>query len=209
MSAVDICNLALSNLGAKVIASMTEDSKEARACNRHYDIIRQYLLRKYKWDFNTRIVALALTTDALVDGWEYCYGYPNNALAVRRIIDLHGTDVALKYKYQIMIDSTLTQKIIYCDVADAEMEYAVDLENTDIFGAIFKKALAYSISSEITMEIVGDPSVKDKMTSYAMSFLAQAEAADARESYNPPQHTSDLITCRGGGVLQTDEELGL
>ena len=50
-SEVDICNRALSKLGAARITSLTEDSVNARACNAMYESVRDAELRAHPWNF--------------------------------------------------------------------------------------------------------------------------------------------------------------
>ena len=51
-SIVDICNMALSHLGiGEEIASLTEKSEEARACNRFYSQCRDAMMREWDGQF--------------------------------------------------------------------------------------------------------------------------------------------------------------
>ena len=56
-SVVDICNEAMDLLGAATITALTENSKEARLCNRRFPTVRDQVLRAHPW--NT-----AITMDA-------------------------------------------------------------------------------------------------------------------------------------------------
>ena len=48
-SKVEIANRALQKLGAKRIASLSEDSRNARAINAAYDTLREAELRAHTW----------------------------------------------------------------------------------------------------------------------------------------------------------------
>ena len=54
----DICNEALNLVGARMITSLTENSREAQQCQFIYDKIRRAELRRNTWVFSTRRTAL-------------------------------------------------------------------------------------------------------------------------------------------------------
>ena len=49
-SVVDICNEAMDLLGAATITALTENSKEARLCNRRFETVRDQVLRAHPWN---------------------------------------------------------------------------------------------------------------------------------------------------------------
>lgn len=57
-TSVEICNNALTLVGTRRITSLSDASKEARACNDNYDICRKALLRRHPWNFGMTRVAL-------------------------------------------------------------------------------------------------------------------------------------------------------
>lgn len=110
-SAVDIANNALANIGARsTIASLTEDSNEARAVNLQYPDTLQKLLRAAPWNFARKFINMSLlkalpgtpeNTATPADGywhesypppgWLYSYAYPSDALMVRYIMGQGNT----------------------------------------------------------------------------------------------------------------------
>lgn len=73
MTEVEICNLALSGLGANTITSLSANaSKEDRLCNRWYSVVRDEVLSLFQWNFATKTARLIRTdlydtTDAYSD----------------------------------------------------------------------------------------------------------------------------------------------
>ncbi|CAK0775884.1 conserved hypothetical protein [Gammaproteobacteria bacterium] len=51
---VDICNLALGNLGSASIESVDDGSIEAKYCSRYYPVARDALLEMHNWSFVNR-----------------------------------------------------------------------------------------------------------------------------------------------------------
>ena len=57
-SDINICNMALGNIGAAPIVSFSDESQTARICVSYYGHVRKYLLSAYPWSFNRRHVRL-------------------------------------------------------------------------------------------------------------------------------------------------------
>ena len=99
---VDIVNQVLSLIGTQsTVASLTENSTEAQHALIHYDPTRTDLLRKYRWGFARKQLALSvlkaqLGTPENPSGsspqppvpWIYEYGYPQDCLMARLILPL-------------------------------------------------------------------------------------------------------------------------
>ena len=103
MDSVTVCNMALSAVGAtSQIASLTEQSAEALACNLHYEQTLRELLSIHNWPFARANAALAVlqaragtpenpTGATLTEPerpWSYAYGYPSDCLKPRYIMNL-------------------------------------------------------------------------------------------------------------------------
>ena len=56
---IEICNLALIEIGDDTITSLTDESKRARQCNLAYPIIRDMTLRDGHWNFAIKRASLA------------------------------------------------------------------------------------------------------------------------------------------------------
>lgn len=89
-SPADVCNLALSLIGAtdSAIQSLdTDKSQEAQVCNQHYTQALKRLLASFWWPFATRrVVLLAMANEPLRSGWQFVYGpLPNDMVAPRYI----------------------------------------------------------------------------------------------------------------------------
>lgn len=105
-SAIDVCNNALANIGARSsIASLTENSPESRACALQYDTVRTQLLRAAPWNFARKFITMSLlkalpgtpeNQTAAVDQlwhttyppppWFYSYAYPSDCLLARYVL---------------------------------------------------------------------------------------------------------------------------
>lgn len=89
---IDICNMALSEIGTQsTIASFAEQSNEAIQCALWYDTMRKRLLRAAQWGFARTQVTLTQVADAIPDNtapfpYLFSYAYPDDALKIRYIL---------------------------------------------------------------------------------------------------------------------------
>jgi hypothetical protein len=115
MSAItDVCNRALSMVGARsTIASLTENSPEAKACNLWFTDVRRDTLRAAHWRFAEKATTLSLlkarpgtaenptagspvwTPDTPPPPWLYEYSYPADCLQARRISPQSSREITL------------------------------------------------------------------------------------------------------------------
>lgn len=96
-SEIDICNLALANLGdAATVASINppEGSAQAEHCARFYPIARDSLLEMHDWAFAMKRVALPLLATNPTLQWSYAYGAPSDMINVISVLDSQSPDDA-------------------------------------------------------------------------------------------------------------------
>lgn len=158
MTAIRICNLALSHLRiGNLIADLNDNtSSAARACNQFYEISRRSVLRDFNWPFAKRTEPLTLVS-AVTDGsreWAYHYRYPVNGIRIVKILsDYRDDNRYSRVRYQV--ESDTVGKLIYSDRQNAQVSYIFDIQNTNLFDPDFEMALSYKIASHIA------PSVTD------------------------------------------------
>lgn len=85
-SVVEICNIALSNIRAGSINSLTEGSLPAQQCNLKYDILRDQILRDAPWQFARKVRPLSLLSDVDIFNWSFAYQYPSDCLYINQLI---------------------------------------------------------------------------------------------------------------------------
>jgi len=67
-NSVEICNRALTDIGARRITALSDPSKEGRACNDNYDISRKAVLRLHPWNFAIeRVEITGVEVDSIAD----------------------------------------------------------------------------------------------------------------------------------------------
>lgn len=168
-SKIDICNLALSELGEATIVSLGEASTEARTCNRYYEQCKEFLLKSSMWSFAKRVKPLALTTETSPQ-WKYVYAYPSDALTVRflfpdisRDTNLTITDdywpvrglkeLVRENPYETALGDN--GRIILTDLCDAYIGYTQNIDDATYFPPDFVDVFSLYLAHKMTYAIVG------------------------------------------------------
>ena len=79
-SKVEICNLALQNVGANSITSLVEGTAEANECSLRYDTARLALLNMHIWNFAVKRAQLARLTATPEFNYNYKFQLPTDFL---------------------------------------------------------------------------------------------------------------------------------
>lgn len=180
MNKIDICNIALGRIGRKAsITSLTENSAEARACSRIWDMVRQSLLREFTWSFSHKITLLAQSTET-IPGWKYLYAYPSDCLQALRIFNEAGADLrGEQEKWDVVNVGNNTY--IGCNVGQAYLEYTADKTNTDSWTTQFADCLAWRLAFELAMPLTGDANLRNSCWQLYMSLGSMAKTTNAAE----------------------------
>ena len=199
-SKTEIANMAISHLGmGKEIANLdTEQSKEASACRRFYDVAKKAVLLDYNWTFATKQATLNLVEENPNDDWLYSYRYPVDCLTIRRVLSgLRKDTLSSKIPFKIAKDSA--GKLIYSDQEDASVEYTEDVDDPSYFSTPFTIALSFKLASMIAPRVTsGDPyKIKQEMLAQYTLELNNAKKADMNEETQDLIPDSESILIRG------------
>lgn len=215
-SEVEICNLALSNIRAGSINSLTESSLQAQLCKLKYYIMRDRCLREIPWQFNHKLVALASVTTEVFN-WAYAYQYPTDCLKINRLVGAYeelpnGSTTVISRAYDnsvIPLKDIRSQipyevfnfndnKVIGADESELRIDYAAKVTDPNLFSDDFIMALSHLLSSELAIPIVGAElgrALRNDSLQLYRSYLASAIAADQNDQYLAPRE-SDFVTIR-------------
>lgn len=136
-SAIDCCNSALQRLGAASIISLTDNSREARACLVAYDSNRRDELRKHTWNFAIKRVAISPDLATPAFDYDYQFTLPNDCLRVLRPSDSSNEWVVEGRKILSNNDST-----VY-------LRYIADIEDCTQWDASFYNVASVSLSIDL------------------------------------------------------------
>lgn len=189
LSDVAICNIALSShLGAGTINSLNEQSPEAAVCNLHYEPARDMVLQSYPWSFAQRVEPLAPLSNDRPQAWAQRYARPAACLKLLRITPTANWPVdAPLDAYQLLGQS------IYCNIAQAYIEYTFLETDVSKYPPLFAEALAVTLAARMAMPITRNESIRKNLANDAAAAMIRAQTADANER-------GDTANFRPGGI---------
>lgn len=194
-SSVDICNLALANIGSKSrIDSLTEASPEAAACRQFYEICRDTVLSAHNWGFARKVVALAETANTPLDTkWAVEYAYPSDCLKLRKILPEASLSQPNEYERGISEDDAA---VIWCNVDEAYADYTKAITDTSFFSVEFVWALSWNLGAQIAMKVTGDANKKQMAEQKYQLALQSARATDFSEQHITREIDSEFTRAR-------------
>jgi len=188
---IDICNRALSLIHAQPIGALTESSQEAVLCNQFYDELRLSLLRDHAWNFATRRVVLGEEIDEYTL-YTYAYTYPSDCLYARRLLP-SATEVVA---FEVQANLSNSGRVILTDLEDAELEYTIDIENTNVMDPLFRGALSWLLAANLAPPLKAKTQLVQAMTQGYFAALSRAKMADANEGSTPLQQSNTFVDAR-------------
>lgn len=182
-SVVEICNRALQKLGAKRIVALTDDSRNARACNVAYGPVRLSLLRAHPW--NCAIARASLAAASTAPSWGRAATYPLPSDYVRMIED-YPEDNSNDKDWVLEGKNILTD-----DSSPLYLRYIFDLEDPNVMDSLFREALSSLLAVELCEEITQSNTKKEAVEKGYRGIILEAKRANAFEnvSSEPPEDT--------------------
>lgn len=192
-SEVDICNIALNNLGASNITSLSEDSKAGRLCNQRYEFARDTVFRAHPWNCLIQRIELAQETDTPAFGFSYQYTLPADPFCLRVLTMWTGLtnsyeaaydngDVMFKIEGRRLLTNESTVKIIYIARVTDPNEY----------DSLLIETIAARMSAELCYAITGSASLVGPTAQAYETKLKEARFVDATEGM-PDRILSDTF----------------
>lgn len=195
-SEVSMCNMALSRVGGRPIASLTEESTEALHCRTFYDQVRDETLRAHRWSFATRREALAELGDAPT-GWAYRYAAPVDCLLAREIVRPHTSMPAIRYRLE---NDVTAGRVLLTDQPQATLLYTARITDPALFDVSFVGALTWALAAAVALPIGATETMQRNAQQMAAYMLGLAQASDAAEDgVMVIDHEPDWIAARGAG----------
>lgn len=199
-SAIDICNLALANLGDS--ASLTsldppDGSAQAEHCAIFYPMARDTFLELHPWSWMVRRSTLVEVAELPVPGWAYTYAMPNLAARILAVTPLGGDDAT---RYDFVVE-TLTDgsEIIRTNAPTASCRYTVSATDPTRWSQLFSLAVAWQLASMLAGPLLrGDTGIAQakKAAQMATAYFERAKDADVKSGRVTPAHLPPWIAAR-------------
>lgn len=221
LSDVAICNMALDAIGSQdTIASLQENSKEAKACSRNYEPALAQVLGAAYWNFARFQAPLTLLLDGTISPpddvptpWVYEYAYPSDCLQARYIMPLingstaagstvvaQPVSVGSPVRFLVGVDNdaqSQKRRVILTNQPNAILVYTVYVTDTSLFDEQFVTAFANYLAHRIALPLSGDKALAKMAYELAMKTCQEAEASNGNEGLTVIDSVPDWIRVRG------------
>lgn len=167
-SEVNICNEALTALGENTIISLTDNSKAARLCSLKYATKRDYLLRRYNWNFAAKRVILAPDLETPVFEYSAQFTLPTDCIQFREI-------------YPTSVVYSIENNKIMCDESTLYIKYTARITDVILMDISFLETLSALIARELAFPIADSDSKFNKMDELYEVKLSEARFAGSIE----------------------------
>ena len=187
-SPVNICNRALQELGAKRITSLTENSRNAIACNEAYDVIRQATLREHRWNFAKARIQLAADSAAPVFGRARAFTLPTDCL---RVLEPYPEDDLNDRDWEV------EDGAIYTDWdAPLNIRYITDVTNVQKMDPCYREYLSARLALALCELITQSNQKKIHAVNWEKEAFAKAKKANAFEIVSQKPVDDTFVTVR-------------
>lgn len=175
ISALDICNIALSKLGESPIPSIDANGcPAARMCYMHYHPVRREVLSACRWSFAKKVTML--TSPETDDSGQHALSHtlPPDCLRVLAVNSPNWT---------------LRGRAIFCCQPIIRLSYIADVEDTTLFEPLFVEALATRLASKLCIPLLSSTTARKALTDeYNHIVLPQAAYANAVQDRSNDTH---------------------
>jgi len=184
VSALKICNDALTLLGNSPITSLAENTKAARLCSQFYASAVAATLRAYNWNCATARAELTADTEPPEFGFAIRYALPGDCL---RVVAVSGNTHEWKIENGYILTNSAVVQIIYIKrISASEMD------------VMLSEAVAVKLASLIAFPLTNSATVAKAMFDLYKEKLADAHTMDAFENGTGEHLASDTwINARG------------
>ena len=148
---IDICNQALSEIGANRITGISDPSLEATQCKLHYLPVLRHMLFVRQWTFATKRRELAESTNPPAFGYARSFTLPADCLKVRRCSDGAG---------HVNRDWIVEDKAISTNEAVCFIEYTQYQQDSSVYPGPFEQCFVHLLASRLAVPIMQSKSLK-------------------------------------------------
>ncbi len=162
-SQIEICNQALSRLGAKRITSFDDDTLESQQCAAIYDIVAEQVQSQGPWPCNKFRVQLAQSSVKPSFGYAFKYQLPTNPLCLR-VLRLNE-DTLGDIPYQV------ENGYILSDEAAISILYIGLVVDTQAYDPFLKNSIVDHLVAELAYKLTGQQAMTQQAFKYAADRL--------------------------------------
>jgi hypothetical protein len=196
-SEADFLNDALAQIGASVITAIDDGSVNANHCARLWPARRRMLIRMHNWQWAD---ARATLSQGPTPAFEFAYSYPLPSDYIK-LREYNGAEISTtaindftnSYLKRFKIEGAS----IFTNDGEVKIVYSRDVENPNLWDALFYPMAATWLASILAMAITKDAAKSKELLQQAVGMgLPMAAAVDSQEQSVHPFVVDDLLRVR-------------
>ncbi len=200
-SVVDICNLAIANLGEEAIVQSietTDGTVQSALCERFYPIARDALLARHHWNFATTAITPAPLAETPRQPWAAKYSLPSNIIAVQ----------AVEYSPKEYSEFKCENGVLLTQWTALNIFVTLRIEDPTKFSPLFTEALGFQLATHLAGPIIKGKNgmqVAKEMRQQAETVISWAKEQDSNEMDDQTSYTPKHIKDRGYVEYETNQ----
>lgn len=187
-SKIQICNLALSRIGANTITSLDDGTLEANTCKIFFDDLAEEVMIEGSWTSTIKRRSLAKTTRTPEFGFSSEHQLPTDPRCLK-VLDL-DEDTPGDTRYTIEGDKLLS------DNNTVKIRYIAKIEDTEDWDPLLKRAFIARLTAEIVYPITGDARKAEAELRRYNLFLTEGLAINGQQGSQKSLVLNDLTEVR-------------
>jgi len=187
MSLLSIYNSSLSLVGGTLLATISDNVRNAKLCNIHYDEARRVALSEGEWTFATKDLELDIPLVSTPSEWGYAFQLPTDHIRLVKV---------KRAKYDVVTnDDGLA---ILTNANPVQIKYVWDQMNDILWSPFFTQAVIHKLASLICNAIAESRTLKQDLDDGYRSAINDARASDGRQQMTQRTKSDTFINVRGG-----------
>lgn len=192
-SQVQICNLALSRVGAQRIMSLTDNTVESKLCNVIYNDIAEEVMSEGPWTSAIARAALNLTTNIPLYGFTNEFELPT----VPRVLRILSVDADQVYLGSTWADGFRVEgDKLLANTATINVKYIGFIEDTASYDVNLKRCIVSRLAAEIAFPITGSAQLAERLYARYIKDLEDGLSSDGQQGSNDFTVSPDLLDIR-------------
>lgn len=188
-SDVNICNMALLQLGKERIISLSDSNARAEACSEFYEATRDSLIRAFPWDFAKVRATLSPLSTAPEWGYGYKYLLPPSPKCLRVLTVNGDRDAGVTWRRE--------GKYLLTDEDTVQLLYLGQITDPTLFDPLFYQLLAKRMAAEMAYTLTkSQPKADGALALYEAAEIEAFNAGSMESSLDDVDEANDLIDAR-------------
>lgn len=187
-SKVQICNIALSRLGADRITSITDNTVPAKLCNTFYDNVVEEVLLEGEWSQSINRATLAKTANTPVYEYSYEYQLPTDPVPIR-ILEINETEPGSE-------DYSIEKDKLLIDLNTVSIRYIGVPTDPQSYGPALTNAVISRLTAELAYPLTGQSTISDRLHQKYERDLVKYLAMDGKQGSKEEFITNTLTGIR-------------